>query len=212
LNEINAFALLGQFLCAMRKGMVMAALALTGCSHGPRPNQSYAPLLARFRTELAPVRTSVQGYRVIDLASVTDFAWDSVYYFTGYQGSRDISAAVGEAWEGPEVPDHAKRLLFVRAGHVVTFVDFQAYTDPKEPSNLPVRLWDCIPSPRRVYGRHQARFAVCRHCTQDGLSYPLFPVACLDEPWVRQFIAEGCSDKTAQALSDSAASRLARIH
>jgi hypothetical protein len=189
----------------MRLLLLLGALALSGCSMSPKSFKSYQPLFERFRLAVAPLRTAGSSYQILDVATVTDFAWDSVYYFTGYQSERDISRAVGAPWQGPAVADHGTRLLFARAGQVVTFVDFPSFVFVDRTEPMCFRLYSCDPAQRKVYSRAAARFAVFRICSKYGLQYPLVPVTCLDKDtsW-RRFLTNGCSPTIIKALADSA--------
>jgi hypothetical protein len=158
--------------------------------------QSNGALLSKNRVALAPVRKLSSGYRILNLDSLTDFAWDSVYYFTEEVSERHISATIGFSWKGPDVPNSCKRLLFVHNRQVATFVDFNQYANSDEQIDwpIPIHMWVCTElakTGRTVCPRNKARFAVSRSCSKYGIEYPLVPLACLDTP-LRNVLEQGC--------------------
>ena len=158
--------------------------------------ESNDALLAKIRLTLNPLRKQNSGYVVMNLDSLTDFTWDSVYYFTEEVGAHHISTTIGFPWEGPSVPNSYKRLLFVHNHQVVTFVDFNEYANADEQVEwpIPIHMWACTkisPVGKTVCPRNKARFAVSRSCSKYGIVYPLVPIECLDTP-LHATLEHGC--------------------
>ncbi|GAB3826727.1 hypothetical protein GCM10028895_38100 [Pontibacter rugosus] len=65
-----------------------------------------------------------QGYKTVQMAELTDFDWDTMYYFQASEDKKEISDVIGFKWEGATVPQLSRRLLFVKDQQVVSFVDF----------------------------------------------------------------------------------------
>lgn len=56
---------------------------------------------------------------LIDLQDLTDFAWDSMYVFSGLTTCEDIYNAVGFEFKCKHVPDNYIRILFIKGKQVV---------------------------------------------------------------------------------------------
>lgn len=64
--------------------------------------------------------------REIDLHSVTDFPWDTVYVFGPYSSKRDVVKIIGVPWNGStDVADDegTHLLIFMQDGKVVRYTD-----------------------------------------------------------------------------------------
>ena len=172
-----------------------ALLVLTGCSDKENAFHSDEQLLQKFRVALGPVRTMTHGYRVVNLDSLTTFAWDSVYFFNGEEGKQHMSHTIGFSWLGPDVPNAYKRLIFVQQKKVVAFVDINMVgpvdTTAKE-WPLPIFMYSSSGGRMAtVYPRSKSRFAAFRSCDN---SDPFIALVSLEH--INSFqeeIKKGCS-------------------
>ena len=89
---------------------------------------------------------------------------------------------MGTHWDGPDVPNLFKRLVFVHQRKVVAYADFNE--EPSmlgtSPDNFPLPIW-MLQCPEKGNGiaRAAAQFAVFRSCDHGYVSYPLVPLGCL---------------------------------
>jgi hypothetical protein len=113
------------------------------------------------------------GYTVVELAELTDFDWDTLYYFHQLDDKKYISQQIGFKWDGEAVPNLQRRFLFVKDGKVVSYSDY-AFND------LPITLYGCSQD-RWVYPRSRASFAAFKYCRGDEFSFPFIPVPCINE-------------------------------
>lgn len=186
-----------------RKLLLLCLLPLLGCSG------SDEVLLAKIYREIQPVRAMTTGYRVLDLDSLTDFAWDSVYFSqcdSECGGDKSILATLG--WRGvPALQDGSRRLSFVRQNETVAYVDYFA-SGSVYPTNppLPLSLAGCkeggYGSGAHGIARKQAKFAVFRNCAIGGLERPVYimvPLSCVKHFGVA--IAQGCTEETIRMLN-----------
>jgi hypothetical protein len=165
---------------------------LTGCSG------SDDELLARIQQQMQPLSTMTSGYRVLSLDSLTNFEWDYVYFFDdndGFETDQVISDDIGFKWDGPNVPNLYKRLLFVRQKEVVAYVDVdtQGYAGKL---GLPIWMFGCPGGRKYGVAREEARFAIFRHCHETRITYYMAPLRCLDN--FQDLLTEGCQDLPAQ--------------
>jgi hypothetical protein len=101
--------------------LFMGLTALTsGCSTDGASDEQLATTLRR---TLAPLQRGERQAQVFQLADLTEFPWDSVYFFKGEEDDRVIAGAIGFEWIGPDVPNLYTRVLFTRQAKVVRFVD-----------------------------------------------------------------------------------------
>ncbi|MGI4865970.1 MAG: hypothetical protein ACRYFZ_18745 [Janthinobacterium lividum] len=105
----------------------LAALFTAGCANNSIHHHGDEVLFRRFARALQPPPgTKSSGTYRLNLAEVTPFAWDSVYFFTGNPtpASDYGQYTLGpRAWFGPQAPAHCNRLFFVRQGKVISFID-----------------------------------------------------------------------------------------
>jgi hypothetical protein len=173
--------------------VVSSLLLVTSCSG------SDDKLFAKLQQQILPVRTMTSGYHILNLDSLTDFEWDSVYWFhnnEGFNTDKLISNKIGFSWEGEAIPDHCSRILFVHKNEVVDYVDCRYYDDDGGVRNaLPIQLYGCS---KTAYGiaRKQAKFAVFRLCNHRATHYPFLPLTCLEN--FKDFLAVGCKDLPAE--------------
>jgi|GEM_PF-6073329 len=159
-------------------------------------------LLRKFEQQIHLVHSMTQGSLVLDMAKITDFAWDSVYIInddSGLDTDNLISYKIGFAWSSPAIPNNSTRILFVREKEVVAYFDCSDEVWPdKQPFALPIFLYSCT-GQMHGFARHQAKFTSFRQCISGSICYPLIPMQCLDiEPAYKEMIEEGCIDLPAQ--------------
>ena len=164
----------------------LLAFMMNGCS-GQHQLKSNDALLAKIRSELKPLHLLKKKRVLLNLDSIANFKWDSVYYFTEEVGAHHISNTIGFSWEGPNVPNSYKRLLFVHNHQVVTFIDFNEYSTPDEQVEwpIPIHMWVCTKlasTGRTVCPKNKSYFVVSRSQNRYGIEYAFVPLACLDTP------------------------------
>ncbi|UOQ99374.1 hypothetical protein MUN81_07705 [Hymenobacter sp. 5317J-9] len=149
---------------------------------------------------MKPVRTMTEGYRVLDLNSLTDFEWDTVYFFKG--GSladmdiKDINMTIGFEWNGPPIGSEVRRLLFVRGREVVSYTDFMP-DGGGVGQPMPIWMFGCKGDKGSGISRKDARFAVFRNCAASG-DFQMVPLKCVEDS--RIVIEQGCTEKTLELL------------
>lgn len=164
----------------LRDRLALGLLAwgsLVGCS---KRDQTLAPKLY---AALQPVRALTHGYAVIDLPRLTDFPWDSVYFFQGETGDEYMMEVTGIRWSMGEVPNHYTRLVFVHQGQIIRYADLWQEETNELMSQLPLPIWMGIypcDGRRPVCPRNKARFASFPTCESGNVYYTLIPLACLD--------------------------------
>lgn len=146
-------------------------------------------LLEELQTAVEKEEVGANGYNVVELESLTDFEWDTVYFFQAFEDKRDISDAIGFKWEGETVPEFYRRLLFVKDGQVVSFVDYN-YED------FPLFVYGCNED-RWVYPRNRTTFATFKYCKDGETIYPFIPVDCASN--LSDLIKTGCPEGEATA-------------
>lgn len=162
-------------------------LLLAGCS------DSNDDLLEKLQAEVEKEELGADGYQVIALDSLTDFEWDTLYFFQASEDYKAISDAIGFKWDGATVPELNRRLLFVNNGEVVSFVDYD-YTE------FPLFVYGCN-TDRWVYPRSRSRFATFKYCANDETTYPFIPVECISN--LSEMVKAGCpEDAEATAAVD----------
>lgn len=151
---------------------------LTGCS------DSNDDLLEKLQAAVETAEVGADGYQVVAIDSLTDFEWETMYFFQASEDKKAISDAVGFKWEGDAVPELNRRLLFVNDGEVVSFVDYN-YTE------FPLFVYGCN-TDRWVYPRSRSRFATFKYCASDETIYPFIPVECIGN--LSEMIEAGCPE------------------
>jgi hypothetical protein len=108
-------------IARLAASLLLAAAAGWGCSPGGDD------LAGRIAAEVERGDGAV-----VDLAALTDFAWDRVHFFPPRTPLAQVTAELGFDW--PPAPDmgldereHVILLVFVRAGEVVHFLPFRRY-------------------------------------------------------------------------------------
>lgn len=153
-------------------------LLLMGCS------DSNDALLEKLQTAVEETEAGADGYHVIAMDSLTDFEWETVYFFQASEDEKAISDAIGFKWKGATVPELNRRLLFVNDGKVVSFVDYD-FTE------FPLFVYGCN-TDRWVYPRSRSTFATFKYCSSDETTYPFIPVECIDN--LSEMVEAGCPE------------------
>jgi hypothetical protein len=79
---------------------------------------------------------------VVDLATITTFAWDSLYTFPGIAIPEGISNAIGTTWPGSEnIHEDDNLLVFMYRGHLVNFLVFRGFNYQQEPNFVKFTLY-----------------------------------------------------------------------
>ncbi|MER2999137.1 hypothetical protein [Pontibacter populi] len=150
----------------MKNILLLAVVVfLCSCSGGNKQ------LLEKLQTAVTSEETGTKGYRTINLAELTDFEWDTLYYFQEGENPRDISDVIGIKWDGSDVPGGHSRFLFVKDGQVSSFTDYDL-------TEFPLRVFGCNQD-RWVYPRERSTFATFKYCQGDEELYAFIPEPCL---------------------------------
>lgn len=179
----------GTFACTqfaftmMRKRLpllfILVLFVFTGCS------DSNNPLLEKLQTAITSGEAGPSGYKTISLEKLTDFEWDTLYYFQQLTSVNDIRNEIGFKWDGTQVPNLHHRLLFVKNGQVTSFMDY-AYAD------FPLVVYGCNQD-RWVYPRSRTEFASFKYCQGDTVTYTFIPVACIEN--LQELMGQKCPEK-----------------
>ncbi|GAB3541300.1 hypothetical protein GCM10027443_40450 [Pontibacter brevis] len=146
-------------------------------------------LLDKLRSAVEEEEMGENRYNVVDLANLTEFEWDTLYFFQAGEDKRAISDAIGFKWEGATVPELNRRLLFVKDGQVVSYTDYN-YRE------FPLFVYGCNED-RWVYPRSRTRFATFKYCNNGNTVYPFIPVECAAN--LSEMIEAGCPEEEATA-------------
>lgn len=189
LNPITVLLMRITSCLLVTAALVIASMLLVGCTG------SNDEFLEKMRQQMKPVRTMTHGYRVLNLSDLTDFEWDSVYFFRGgsVPDNAEINSKIGFEWDGESVPDGFNRLLFVRGREVVSYTDFIPWNEQP----MPIWMFGCRGDRGWGISRKDARFAVFRDCAS-GETYDMVPLRCIDD--FRVLIEQGCTEKTLKIL------------
>lgn len=163
--------------------LLLTTITFLSCS------DSNNTLLENLQTAVEEEKMGEEGYNVVDLASLTDFEWDTLYFFQASEDKRAISDAVGFKWEGATVPQLNRRLLFVKDGQVVSYTDYN-YTE------FPMMVYGCNED-RWVYPRSRTKFATFKYCDDGETIYPFIPVECAGN--LSEMVEIGCPAEEATA-------------
>jgi hypothetical protein len=110
---------------------------------------------------------------VVDLATVTSFAWDSLYTFPGTMPVTAITRALGSAWPGSEnIHEDDNLLVFMYRGHLANYVLFRGFNYQQEPNFVKFTLHA---DGGEVFTPATARFRVHRQVVQP-LWLAVFPL------------------------------------
>ncbi|WP_147294190.1 hypothetical protein [Pontibacter diazotrophicus] len=147
-------------------------------------SDSNTDLLDELQAAVDEEEMGENGYNVVELESLTDFEWDTLYFFQAGEDKRAISDAIGFRWEGETVPQLNRRLLFTKDGQVVSYTDYN-YME------FPLMVYGCNED-RWVYPRSRSRFATFKYCSDGTTIYPFIPVECAGN--LSEMIETGCPE------------------
>lgn len=151
---------------------------LAGCSGGNKD------LREKLQNAVEADDAGTKGFKTIELTKLTDFEWDTAYFFQASETARDISDRIGYKWDGSDVPDWHNRLLFVKGGKVVSYTDYNY-------QEFPLRVFGCN-TDQWVYPRSRSRFASFKYCQNVEPVYTFIPEPCLRN--IRELMADKCPD------------------
>ncbi|CAM3569062.1 hypothetical protein POKO110462_09740 [Pontibacter korlensis] len=154
------------------------ALLLFGCSG------SNTSLNEKLRAAVTEGEVGAQGYKTIQMADLTDFEWDVMYYFQPNEDEKAISDVLGFKWEGAEVPENHRRLLFVKEQEVVSYVDYY-YKD------FPLFVYGCE-GDKWIYPKSRTNFASFKYCSGEKEIYTFIPVQCVEN--IRMLMDNKCPE------------------
>ncbi|MHA6246504.1 hypothetical protein ACXYMU_01100 [Pontibacter sp. CAU 1760] len=162
----------------------LLALALfAGCS------DSNSDLNEKLMQAVTEGETNAEGYKTIDMAAVTDFDWDKMYYFQPNEDQKAISDAIGFRWEGSGVQSGSRRLLFVKGEEVVSFVDY-VYEE------LPLFVYGCEDD-KWIYPQSRSEFASFKYYAGGKEVYAFIPARCLEN--IKDLMEQQCPEGTEEA-------------
>jgi hypothetical protein len=153
-----------------------------GCS------DSNNQLLDKLQTAVTAEKTGKAEYNVVKLDELTDFEWDTVYFFAGQVNPKEIADEIGIKWDGKATPGGHDRLLFVHNNKVVSYIDYKL-------EELPLRVYGCNQD-RWVYPRSRSTFATFKYCQDDKEVYAFIPEPCFGN--IRELKGNKCPEKTAK--------------
>ncbi|MFD1184755.1 hypothetical protein [Pontibacter rugosus] len=158
--------------------LFVSALFLLSCS------DSNSDLEDKLTAAITEGEAGPQGYKTVQMAELTDFDWDTMYYFQASEDKKEISDVIGFKWEGATVPQLSRRLLFVKDQQVVSFVDFNY-------NELPLFIYGCE-GDKWIYPKSRTNFASFKYCEGDREVYTFIPVQCIDN--IRELIDYKCPE------------------
>lgn len=164
--------------------LFLSTAFLLGCS------DSNTDLLEKLQAAVQKEDLGAEGYQVIVMDSLTDFEWETMYFFQAGEDKKAISDVIGFKWEGATVPELNRRLLFVHDGQVASYMDYN-YTE------FPLFVYGCN-ADKWVYLRSRSRFATFKYCANpETTAYPFIPVECIGN--LQEMVEAGCPEPAATA-------------
>ncbi|NDK56067.1 hypothetical protein [Pontibacter fetidus] len=145
--------------------LILAFFALTACS------DTNNKLLDKLQTAVKK-EPGKAGYTQVKLESITDFEWDTLYYFAGQVSPEEINDQIGIKWDGGKIPGGHDRLIFVKDNKVVSFVDYDL-------SEFPLQVFGCN-TDQWIYPRNRSMFAAFKYCQGEKEVYAFIPEPCYD--------------------------------
>ena len=143
--------------------LLLTFFALMGCSN--ENNKLLEKLEAAVKKEPGKA-----GYTVVQLASITDFEWDTLYYFAGQVSPEEVEDQIGIKWDGGKIPGGYDRLIFVNNNQVVSYVDYKL-------EEFPLQVFGCN-NDQWVYPRNRSTFAAFKYCQGEKEVYAFIPEPC----------------------------------
>ena len=158
---------------------LLAILFFASCS------DSNTSLKENLREAVTEGEAGPQGYKTVNLAELTDFEWDRMYYFNAGETKNSISDAIGFRWDGSNVEAGNMRLLFVKGEEVVSYFDYNY-------QEFPLMVYGCQ-GDKWVYPRDRSQFATFKYCSGDVETYAFIPVPCVND--IRELMGYKCPEK-----------------
>jgi hypothetical protein len=167
--------------------LLLTTVSFMGCS------DSNTDLLDKLQTAVEKEDVGADGYQVIAMESLTDFEWETMYFFQEGEDEKMISDALGFKWQGATVPPLNRRLLFVQGDKVVSYTDYDY-------NEFPLFVYGCN-TDRWVYPRSRSRFATFKYCASaETVLYPFIPVECIGN--LREMVEAGCPEPATTAAAE----------
>lgn len=113
-----------------------------------------------------------KSHSELRLSEITDFEWDKFYIFEEYLSDKNISDITGIKWEGADVPDGHRRMLFIYKNKIVQYVDFKVW-------KFYVFFYSCGGTEQVVFTKKDDLFAVFKRCDKNGCFYAMVPERCI---------------------------------
>ncbi|WP_133272799.1 hypothetical protein [Hymenobacter radiodurans] len=122
-------------------------------------------------------------YRVVDLAKLTDFPWDTLYFFRGSYdlSQRDVNRYLGFDWDSPPLDKTRNRILFVYQGQVAAYADCDSYERVNNnQKGSALSMVACPEDLAQVFvcTRANSKLAVFAHVREQDTSYACIPARC----------------------------------
>ena len=158
---------------------LLALLYFASCS------DSNTTFEQKLKTAVTADEAGTNGYKTVNLAELTDFEWDRLYFFQAGEDKKSISDAIGFKWEGAAVDAGYRRLLFVKGEEVVSYTDYLY-------SEFPLFVYGCQ-GDKWVYPSSRSTFATFKYCSGEDEVYAFIPVACVGD--ISELMANKCPEK-----------------
>jgi hypothetical protein len=116
-----------------RSTACLAGLLVLSSCFGPTEDQGLKKAFVQALT--AVQQRPADQDTVVDLATITHFAWDSLYTFPGVMPVQYIPRTIGTAWPDSEnIHEDDNLLVFMYRGHLVKFLVFRGFNYQQEPN------------------------------------------------------------------------------
>ncbi|MEJ8757883.1 hypothetical protein WG947_12790 [Pontibacter sp. H259] len=158
--------------------LLLTFFALTSCS------DSDTKLLDKLQAAVEK-EPGKAGYTLVKLEEVTDFEWDTLYYFAGQVSPEEVVDQIGIKWDGGKIPGGHDRLLFVHNNKVVSFLDYKL-------EEFPLQVFGCN-TDRWIYPRNRSTFAAFKYCQGEKEVYAFIPEPCFGN--IKELKAARCKTK-----------------
>ena len=143
--------------------LLLTLFVLMGCSDNDNK------LLDKLQTAVKK-EPGKAGYTVVELESITDFEWDTLYFFAGQVSPEEVNNQIGIKWDGGKIPGGYDRLIFVKNNQVVSFIDYNLV-------EFPLQVFGCN-TDRWIYPRNRSTFAAFKYCQGEKEVYAFIPEPC----------------------------------
>jgi hypothetical protein len=114
-------------------------VSLSSCDSHSLPPENQA-LKKRMAVAIRRSNTHPAGDTIsLDMTSITDFPWDTLYVFTKSIGPELLSKDIGMTWPvriASVVDDDEKLFIFMHKGQLADYIEFNRNDDPNSPSSV----------------------------------------------------------------------------